>query len=403
MRWRRRSRPRSTSRRSASGSHRASTRPAGSAGPRRRSSCCSTEDPAEATRLAEELETLNRERQAVEERILARRSTRSSRGRRAAPRRKGYVVAGADWHEGVIGIVASRLVERYNRPVVADRGHRRRLEGLGAVGPAPSTCTPGSRACAGHLERFGGHRAAAGLVDQPEQVETFAAAFGGARRLACSPTTISSPVDARRRDRARAEARARPLRGAAAARAVRARQSRRAAARRRLRARRPVARSATASTCASASASAVATPARAIAFGMGAAARPLPPRAALRRRVPPAGEPLERRRRRRSSSSGGLRRSRRRSRSCATGSRLSGGPGRPRGRPRHGRSSPSSSSPTARSGACSSRRRSGRCSTRRPRWLRQPESYGRASASSSRSIRAMRRQSLGVPAAAEHG
>ena len=77
----------------------------------------------------------------------------------------------------MIGIVASRLVERYNRPVVADRRLRRRLEGLGPLGVGRSTCTAASPRAPAHLERFGGHRAAAGLTIEPEQIEAFAAAF----------------------------------------------------------------------------------------------------------------------------------------------------------------------------------------------------------------------------------
>src|SRR5262249_12638105 len=77
-----------------------------------------TDDGEEARRLALQLEDLNRERQAVEERIL-RAAVDEIEGWPAPRRaRRGYVVAGADWHEGVIGIVASRLVERYGRPVV---------------------------------------------------------------------------------------------------------------------------------------------------------------------------------------------------------------------------------------------------------------------------------------------
>src|SRR5581483_5134408 len=77
-----------------------------------------SDDDDEARRLAEQLETLNRERQAVEERILRAAIDEIEAWPPARRRRRGYVLAGADWHEGVIGIVASRLVERYGRPVV---------------------------------------------------------------------------------------------------------------------------------------------------------------------------------------------------------------------------------------------------------------------------------------------
>jgi single-stranded-DNA-specific exonuclease len=91
-------------------------------------------------------------------------------------RRRAYVLAGADWHEGVIGIVASRLVERFNRPVVMIAGGEDAWKGSGRS-VAAFDLHAGLAACAEHLERFGGHRAAAGLSIRPENVEAFARAF----------------------------------------------------------------------------------------------------------------------------------------------------------------------------------------------------------------------------------
>ena len=89
-----------------------------------------------ARRLADELEELNRERQAVEDADRARgASAQVEAWPEAAARRRGYVVAGEEWHEGVIGIVASRLVERFHRPVVLIAGGERRLEGLRPLDP----------------------------------------------------------------------------------------------------------------------------------------------------------------------------------------------------------------------------------------------------------------------------
>jgi single-stranded-DNA-specific exonuclease len=135
-----------------------------------------TEDELEAKRLAEELEGLNRERQAIEERILRQAIDQVESWPEARRRRRGYVVAGEGWHEGVIGIVASRLVERYNRPVVLIAGSDDVWKGSGRSVPA-FDLHGGLAACAAHLDRFGGHRAAAGLTIRAEHVETFAAAF----------------------------------------------------------------------------------------------------------------------------------------------------------------------------------------------------------------------------------
>jgi single-stranded-DNA-specific exonuclease len=76
----------------------------------------------------------------------------------------------------VIGIVASRLVERFHRPVVLIAGTDGAWKGSGRS-PSTFDLHGGLAACAGHLERFGGHRAAAGLSIRPENVDTFAEAF----------------------------------------------------------------------------------------------------------------------------------------------------------------------------------------------------------------------------------
>src|SRR5512132_912798 len=90
-----------------------------------------TEDADEARRLADRLEELNRDRQAVEERIVRAAIAQVEEWPEAKRRQRGYVVWGDDWHEGVIGIVASRLVERYHRPVVLLAGGDRDWKGSG--------------------------------------------------------------------------------------------------------------------------------------------------------------------------------------------------------------------------------------------------------------------------------
>ncbi len=135
-----------------------------------------TDDPAEAERLARELERLNRDRQAVEDRILREASRQVEEWPDDRRARRGYVLADESWHQGVIGIVASRLVERYHRPIVLIAGGEPDWKGSGRSTPAFDL--HGSLgACADHLERFGGHRAAAGLSIRPERIEAFAAAF----------------------------------------------------------------------------------------------------------------------------------------------------------------------------------------------------------------------------------
>jgi single-stranded-DNA-specific exonuclease len=157
-----------------------------------------TEDEETATRIATELEELNRERQAVEERILREASAAIDAWPEARRRHRGYVVADASWHEGVIGIVASRLAERYHRPVVLIAGTDGDLwKGSGRSIPA-FDLHAGLAACAGHLERFGGHRAAAGLSIRPEAVDDLADSFAAYAdaHLADDALRPVTPVDA---------------------------------------------------------------------------------------------------------------------------------------------------------------------------------------------------------------
>jgi single-stranded-DNA-specific exonuclease len=134
------------------------------------------DDAGEAARLAQQLEDLNRERQQVEDRILREATAVVDGWPEARRSRHGYVLWGEEWHEGVIGIVASRLVERYHRPVVLVAGPGAEWKGSGRSVPS-FDLHAALAACAGQLERFGGHRAAAGLSIRPERLEAFAEAF----------------------------------------------------------------------------------------------------------------------------------------------------------------------------------------------------------------------------------
>jgi single-stranded-DNA-specific exonuclease len=156
---------------------------------------CEEREPA--ARLAAQLEELNRDRQAVEERILREAVEAIEDWPESRRRHRAYVVAGEDWHEGVIGIVASRLVERYRRPVVLIAGTDGHWKGSGRS-IAGFDLHDALRDCAGHLERWGGHAAAAGLSILPENVASFAEAFAaiGDGRLDESDLDPPALVDA---------------------------------------------------------------------------------------------------------------------------------------------------------------------------------------------------------------
>ncbi|MDX6537175.1 MAG: single-stranded-DNA-specific exonuclease, partial [Gaiellales bacterium] len=151
----------------------------------------------DAQALAEQLEGRNRERQQVEDTIL-RAAQAEIAGSGALERGDRILVAaGEGWHEGVIGIVASRLVERHSRPVVLIALNGERGKGSGRSVSAYDLHA-GLAACSGHLERFGGHRAAAGLSITAAAVEAFAAALRthAAEHLPEGAAVRSSVVDA---------------------------------------------------------------------------------------------------------------------------------------------------------------------------------------------------------------
>jgi len=135
-----------------------------------------TEDAEEARGLAERLEALNRDRQAVEQRIVREAIAHVEEWPEARRRRRGYVIADEGWHEGVIGIVASRLAERFHRPVVLLAGGDGEWKGSGRSIPA-FDLHGGLAACSHLLSRWGGHRAAAGLSLDVEHLDAFVEAF----------------------------------------------------------------------------------------------------------------------------------------------------------------------------------------------------------------------------------
>jgi len=137
-----------------------------------------TTDVARAEQIAVELDSANRERRDVETRIRFQAEAQMDElGERPA-----YVLASEGWHAGVIGIVASRLVERSGRPVVmialdgkTGKASGRSIESFDLLA--------GLTACSEHLLRYGGHRAAAGLEIETARVAAFVAAFAAHAEL----------------------------------------------------------------------------------------------------------------------------------------------------------------------------------------------------------------------------
>ena len=130
-------------------------------------------DPAEAAAIAEELDASNRERQLIEGDILREAIGMLEADEKA---RKGIVLASPAWHPGVIGIVASRLVERYHRPTVLVALSDGNGRGSGRSIPA-FHLYEALAACSATLLKFGGHKYAAGLSVAEEDLLAFVAEF----------------------------------------------------------------------------------------------------------------------------------------------------------------------------------------------------------------------------------
>lgn len=134
-----------------------------------------TTDLDRARALAADLDQENRARQAIEEKILNQAIARVQSWPDLAERRS-IVLASADWHPGVIGIVASRLVERFHRPTFLIALDGAKGKGSGRS-PKIFHLYEGLKACADLLEGYGGHRQAAGLSIKADRVDALSERF----------------------------------------------------------------------------------------------------------------------------------------------------------------------------------------------------------------------------------
>lgn len=137
-----------------------------------------TDLPARADELAQVLDRANRERQTIEKAMILE-AVEEIDAWFDGKKDFGVVIAREGWHTGVIGIVASRLVARYNRPVAviglnggSGRGSCRSIEAFNVL--------DGLGACAGVLRQFGGHAMAAGLEVEEQHLDTFKTLFNEA-------------------------------------------------------------------------------------------------------------------------------------------------------------------------------------------------------------------------------
>ncbi|WP_258359944.1 single-stranded-DNA-specific exonuclease RecJ [Moorella sulfitireducens (nom. illeg.)] len=139
-----------------------------------------TDSTQQALELARHMQEENQARRQLEESVTAEAETMAVTA--LAEGAKGLVLASEDWHPGVIGIIAARLVEKYNCPVVlialaGDRGR-----GSGRSIPGINLHEILTR-CRSHLLAFGGHALAAGLEIATKEIPAFRAAFNEVVKL----------------------------------------------------------------------------------------------------------------------------------------------------------------------------------------------------------------------------
>ena len=159
--------------------------------------CLLAEDPAEAAPLARELDRLNRERREIE----------ADMQEQALALLEGIEVAEGSslslfdphWHQGVVGLLASRLKERHHRPtLVFAEGGDGLLKGSGRSIPGlhlRDALDLVDRRHPGLILKFGGHAAAAGLTLEREAFPSFAAAFEAVAQELLSPSDLVRVIE----------------------------------------------------------------------------------------------------------------------------------------------------------------------------------------------------------------
>ena len=140
--------------------------------------CLLTDDPAQAEHLAASLDAMNRQRREVERTM--QEEALASLAETPDPTRRVIVLSDPGWHQGVVGLVAGKLKERFHRPVVAlaPAGETYRGSGRSIPGVHLRDCLDlVSKRLPDAIVRFGGHAMAAGLTLRTDALEAFSAAL----------------------------------------------------------------------------------------------------------------------------------------------------------------------------------------------------------------------------------
>jgi len=138
-----------------------------------------SESPTRSMQIAEYLKEQNSLRQQCERKIFKQACEIIVERDMNHPDRKSIVLASENWHTGVIGIVASRIVDKYYRPTIMINA----ADAFSGIAQGSGRSIPGFcllsaiRSCSQHLSSFGGHKMAAGIRIESEKIEKFAADF----------------------------------------------------------------------------------------------------------------------------------------------------------------------------------------------------------------------------------
>jgi len=153
-----------------------------------------------AMQIAEYLKAQNTQRQQCERKIVKQACEMVVERGFNHPDRRSIVLAAEGWHTGVIGIVASRLVDKFYRPtIVINAAEGQKGAAQGSARSIPGFCLLSAiKACSDHLTTFGGHTMAAGLTIAPEKIDEFTEAFEAyaAQNLHEADTVAKLHIDA---------------------------------------------------------------------------------------------------------------------------------------------------------------------------------------------------------------
>ncbi len=138
-----------------------------------------SDHPIRSMHIAEYLKEQNNQRQQCERKIFKQACDMIVEQDLNHPDRKSIVLASGDWHTGVIGIVASRIVDKLYRPtIMINAGDAENGIAQGSGRSIPGFCLLSAiKACSQHLISFGGHKMAAGITIETQKIDQFAAEF----------------------------------------------------------------------------------------------------------------------------------------------------------------------------------------------------------------------------------